>query len=83
MKFFFIGATTATIYLIRVQKPYCLTYDREGDSFPHWLTLLPLAAVLTLFLHQKIEDPQEDSAYIALHWAVSYSWWLEALAFIP
>jgi ER lumen protein retaining receptor len=74
MKLFFIGATAFIIYLMRVKKPFCSTYDALGDSFPHWQYLLPAALVLTLLVHR-------DTDLWDYVW--SYSLWLESLAFIP
>ncbi len=74
MKLFFIGATALIVYLMRLKKPFCSTYDSLGDSFPHFKVLLPAALVLTAVVHA-------GSDYWELAW--SFSLWLEALAFIP
>jgi ER lumen protein retaining receptor len=74
MKIFFITSTALIIYLIRFRKPFCTTYDANGDSFPHLKVLLPAAAVVTAFVHSG------TSAW-ELVW--SYSLWLESIAFIP
>lgn len=74
MKIFFIASTAFIIFLMRVKKPFCSTYDSLGDSFKHWQYLLPAAFVLTLICHR--DDEWWD-------YVLSFSWWLEALAFIP
>lgn len=74
MKLFFIGSTALIIYLMRVKKPFCTTYDSLGDSFPHLKVLLPVALVLSLIVHA-------GDSYWEFLW--SFSLWLEALAFVP
>lgn len=74
MKIFFITSTLFIIYLMRVRKPFKMTYDSLGDSFPHLMVLLPAAFVLTCIV-QTGWSPWEFT------W--SYSLWLESLAFIP
>ena len=74
MKIAFIVATTYTIYLIRIKKPYCTTYEPSKDNFSHFLYLLPLAAVLTLIIHTEF-------SIFEMIW--SYSIWLEAFAIMP
>ena len=74
MKIFYILATALTIYLMRVRKPFCSTYDSLSDSFPHFITLLPAAIVMTVVCH------------IGTDWwelILSFSLWLEAVAFVP
>lgn len=74
MKLAFIGATVFTIYLMRYKTPICLTYDRINDDLPHFMYILPIAAILTLVIHTKFE-PFEMS------W--TFSIWLESLAILP
>ena len=83
MKVFFIGATALTIYLIRCKKPFCMTYDKDGDSFPHLLYLLPAAIILTILCHRPTDPDSETVSYLTFDWVLSFSWWLEALAFVP
>ena len=76
MKFAFIGSTIFCIYLIKYHKVYKHTYDAENaDNFPHFKYCLPIAAVLTLFIHTNFWNVFE------LMW--SYSIWLEAIAIFP
>jgi ER lumen protein retaining receptor len=74
MKLFFIGSTVLIIYLMRVKKPFCSTYDSLGDTFPHLKVLLPAALVLAIIIHAG------DTTW---EFVWSFSLWLEALAFIP
>lgn len=74
MKLFFIGSTMLIIYLMRIKKPFCSTYDSLGDTFPHLKVLLPAALVLAIIIHAG------DTTW---EFVWSFSLWLEALAFIP
>ena len=74
MKVLLVSGTAYVIYLMRKKKPFCTTYDLQGDSFPH-LKYIPAAAlVLTCIIHKGLSPMQ-------FLW--SYSLWLESLAFIP
>jgi ER lumen protein retaining receptor len=74
MKIFFISSSILIIYLMRFKKPFRMTYDSIGDSFPHFAVLLPAALVLTCIV---------QTGWTTWEFAWSYSLWLEALAFIP
>lgn len=74
MKLFFISSTLFIIYLMRIKKPFKMTYDSLGDSFPHLMVLLPAAFVLTCIV---------QTGWTPWEFTWSYSLWLEALAFIP
>ena len=82
MKVFYLGSCLCIIYLMRVQKPYCMTYDREGDSFQHFLYLIPFALLMTCLMHRD-QLPGEPLADVVFNYSVSFSWWLEAVAFVP
>lgn len=41
LKFLFTGATIYVIYLMRYQKPICVSYEAIVDKFPHRITILP------------------------------------------
>ena len=73
MKIFFITSTAFIIYLMRFRRPFCATYDKVADDFPHYY--LPLAAIVLTCIVQSGWTPWE------MVW--SFSLWLEALAFIP
>ena len=74
MKIFFICSSMYIIYLMRYKRPYCITYDKVADEFPHFLVILPAALGLTCLVNSGWE-PWE------FMW--SYSLWLESLAFVP
>eukprot|EP01016_Furgasonia_blochmanni_P011372 TRINITY_DN1512_c0_g1_i1.p2 TRINITY_DN1512_c0_g1~~TRINITY_DN1512_c0_g1_i1.p2 ORF type:complete len:306 (-),score=73.90 TRINITY_DN1512_c0_g1_i1:118-987(-) len=76
MKIAFISSTVYIIYLMKFQKPYCLSYDPLGDDFPHYKFLIPGAIVATILIHTDYSD-----SYFELIW--SFSIWLEAVAIIP
>ena len=59
-----------------------MTYDREGDSFQHWLILIPFSLVMTCLLHREIL-PEQAFIDVLFDYSVSFSWWLEAVAFVP
>ena len=73
MKMIFILLTLYTAYLMRVRKPFCLTYDQTNDQFPHYV-LYVAAAVLTMIIHKS---------FLPFELAWSYSIWLEAFAILP
>lgn len=73
MKVFFIGATVATVYLMKFQKPYCMTYDRENDSFNIFYLIIP--CVILAFVWNIAFTPFE------IVWA--FSIYLEAVTIIP
>ena len=74
MKLFFISSTILIIYLMRFKRPFRMTYDSIGDSFPHFMFLLPAALVLTCIV---------QTGWTPWEFVWSYSLWLESLAFIP
>jgi ER lumen protein retaining receptor len=73
MKLVFIVLTGYTMYLMRVKKPFSLSYDKESDTFPHYY--IYLAALLMAVLIHKSLNPMD------FLW--SFSIWLEALAILP
>ena len=83
MKLVFISATLLTICLMRYLTPYCSSYNAEGDYLPHVKYLLPVALVMTLFFHKEIDYEFDSIWYIFSDWMLSFSWWLEALTFLP
>ena len=74
MKILFISCTYYIIYLMRIKKPYRLTYDPIGDNFPHIKFIYPGAAVLALII---------NTGYSAFELSWSFSIWLEAFAILP
>ena len=73
MKILFISITAYTIYLMRIKKPYILSYDHTADNFPHYFLYI-IAALLSLFIHRS---------FIPLEFMWSYSIWLESVAILP
>ena len=73
MKVMFIALTAYTMYLMRIKKPYCLSYDREADSFPHYYLYLA-SLFLAVIIHKSLNP-------IDFIW--SFSIWLEALSILP
>ena len=74
MKIAFIGITSFTIHLLLRKKPYCSSYNRTKDSFKHFEIILPVGAVLTLFIHSK---------FTVWEMCWSYSLWIESMAIFP
>ena len=56
LKIIFILFTLLTIYLIRFKKPYCITYDKTLDKFPHYIFIYPTAIILTVLFHAKFQS---------------------------
>lgn len=74
MKVLFIGVTIFIIYLMRLKKPICNTYNRATeDDFPH-IYLVPVALVFTLLIHSEWD-------WWELVWC--FSLWLESVAIFP
>ncbi len=73
MKVIFIVITAYTMYLMKIKKPFNLSYDRESDSLPHYY--IYLAALLMAVLIHKSLNP------VDFMW--SFSIWLESLAILP
>ncbi len=77
MKLLYIFLKIITIYMIRFLKPYKLTYDECYDKFPHWITIYPLAIILTVIFHVTFKS----HPVYAYFW--SFSIILEAFAIVP
>ena len=73
MKILFLGLTGATIYLIRMKRPYSLSYDAQSDSLPHYYIYLG-ALIMSVLIHKSLNP-------IEFIW--SFSIWLEAFAILP
>ena len=73
MKIVLIFGTMYTAYLIRMKKPFMLTYNASEDSFPHYY-LYAAAAIFTMIIHKS---------FLPFELIWSYSIWLEALAILP
>ena len=73
MKILFITITGYTMYLMRYRKPFCLSYDKDSDSFPHYYTYLG-ALFMAVLIHKSLNP---------MDFIWSFSIWLEALAILP
>ena len=79
-KIVFMFSAVAIVFMMRVRKPLQITYDVSArDGFPH-LILLTVAGVLTYYSNLSLTSHHFRTYYLI---ALSYSYWLEALAFIP
>ena len=65
--------TVNIIYLMRLSKPICMTYDRINDCFPHYRLIYPGATLLTLVIY---------FGYCPIFFRV-FSIALESLAIVP
>jgi len=74
MKVAYLLFTGYLIYMMRFSKIYRQTYDAKGDSFPYWKYLLGPCLLLALIF---------TSDYNALDILLTYSLFLEAVAFVP
>ncbi len=73
MKILFIGITAYTIYLMKIKKPFSLSYDKDSDSFPHYYVYLA-ALLMAVIIHKSLNP---------LDFLWSFSIWLEAFAILP
>ena len=73
MKIMFIGLTAYTIYLIRIKKPYNLSYNAESDSLPHYY-VYGASLLMAILIHKSLNP---------LDFVWSFSIWLEAFAILP
>ena len=77
MKVAFILGTAFTIYLVKFKRPHSLTFEWMHDKLPHYFTIYPLAAILTIIFHVTI------SQNIFKIYCWSFSVILEAFAMLP
>ena len=77
MKILFIGGTVLTLYLVKMHRPHCLTYESMYDKLPHYYTIYPIAILLTILFHVTISS----NIYKIYLW--SFSIVLEAFALLP
>ena len=73
MKVLFISLTAYTMYLMRMKRPYNLSYSAESDSLPHYY-VYGAALLMAILIHKSLNP----SDFI---W--SFSIWLEAFAILP
>ena len=77
LKLLAIFLTIFTIYLIRLKKPFSMTYDRIHDNFPHYKTIYPFSVFLTTIFHVTFRN----HPYYQYTWTFSII--LEAFAIVP
>jgi hypothetical protein len=75
MKIMFVGASSATVYMIYGHKAIAPTYDRHNDTFKIELVLIPTLLLALL--------PHFHYAFTLLEVLWAFSIYLEALAIMP
>lgn len=79
-KILYIGLTIYAIFLIRFERPICVSYEAVMDKFPHRLTIIPAAIIIGYLLPDYSK------------WAFFHPWFhkvynitlvLEAFAILP
>nr|GMD04448.1 ER lumen protein-retaining receptor A [Ipomoea batatas] len=73
MKIVFIVSTLAIVWCMRFHRTVKRSYDRELDTFRHWI-LIAASFVLALLIHEKF-------TFLEVFW--SFSIYLEAVAILP
>jgi ER lumen protein retaining receptor len=79
MKILYIGTTAAIIYMIKLQKPICTTYDKSQDTFLHWKFAVAPCAVIATITHFIGGHGHID--VLELLW--TFSIYLESIAILP
>lgn len=51
LKILFLGLTLFIIFLMRIKKPYRITYEKTDDNYPHRKRIFILALFLTFLFH--------------------------------
>ena len=73
MKIIFISMTAYTMYLMKIKKPYNLSYDKESDTLSHYY-IYAGALIMSVLVHKSLNP---------LDFSWSFSIWLEAFAILP
>jgi len=79
MKILYIGTTATIIYMIKMQKPICTTYDKSQDTFLHWKFAVLPCAIIALITHLVGSSGKVD--ILELLW--TFSIYLESVAILP
>lgn len=66
MKLIFISMTAYTMYLMKIKKPYNLSYDKESDTLPHYY-IYAGSLVMAVLVHKSLNP---------IDFAWSFSIWL-------
>ena len=53
MKIMFIGLTAYTMYLMRMKRPFNLSYSAESDSMPHYY-IYGGALLMAVLVHKSL-----------------------------
>jgi ER lumen protein retaining receptor len=53
MKLVFLGTSCAIVYYIRYHRIIRLTYDKDQDTFRHWMLIAPSAALALISAHPR------------------------------
>ena len=80
LKFLFTGATLTVIYLMRFQRPICVSYEGLLDRFPHRLTIYPICFVIAFMLKDYSLMAKYHPLYAIIY---DYTVVLESFAIIP
>ncbi|RAL50321.1 unnamed protein product [Cuscuta campestris] len=73
MKIVFIGSSLAIVWCMRFHRAVRRSYDRELDTFRHWI-LVAVCFLLALLVHEKF-------TFLEVFWG--FSIYLEAVAILP
>ena len=79
-KLLFIGFTCYIIYMMRFERPICVGYEASNDTFPHRITLIPIALVIGLLIPDYSIWAYWHPFF---HRAYNFTVVLEALAILP
>lgn len=53
MKLVFLGTSCAIVYYIRYHRIIRLTYDKDQDTFRHWMLIAPSALLALITAHPR------------------------------
>jgi ER lumen protein retaining receptor len=53
MKLVFLGTSCAIVYYIRYHRIIRLTYDKDQDTFRHWMLIAPAAVLALISAHPR------------------------------
>lgn len=73
MKLVFLGTSCAIVYYMRYHRIIRLTYDKDQDTFRHWMLIAPSAALALIFAHPR--------SFLEVLW--KFSIYLESVAILP
>lgn len=53
MKLVFLGTSCAIVYYMRYHRIIRLTYDKDQDTFRHWMLIAPSAVLALVSAHPR------------------------------